>query len=378
MARLECALADSVLREQAETPLLSIVIPAYNRPEELSLTVASIGDQLTGGLEKRVEMLISDNASDLDTREAILALVARYPTLSYMINARDEGGFFNYFAAPWRARGHYTWVFGSDDVLLEGGVAHVVDLLESQQPSFLTLNKQVANADLSKIVWANANSVPDRRFDKFLDLFCALGVNQLAFISAQIEKTGTARAIDPERYLRTDSRHPHVASYLEKHHNASCYYSSATHLVHRIENSPLLDYHAGNFYDYAVTLPRLLQEIAAEVGAPADMFERITGHKRISDYDPPQVTFVDSIFENILRAMHFGRHMTVGHQRSLEAALVHCRYDRLAQFAEIWKFNQSLVQMERRLKDAEGALGNARKAALATSEMFTRSTHPEP
>lgn len=374
MPPLECALSDSLLRPQDEPPLLSIVVLTHNRLDELILTVSCLGDQLVDGLEKRVEIVISDNASDAGAQQAIRALADRYPSLSYMFNARDEGGFFNLFAAPWRARGRYTWVFGSDDILMEGGVAHVVRLLDEQAPSFLTLNKKLANSDLSQMLWNEANTIPDRRFDSFIDLFCAVGVNQLAFLSAQIESTEAARSIDAERFVRTESRHPHIAAFLKKHADKPCYYSSATHLVHRIGNSPILDYHAGNFYDYAVTLPRLLQEVGAEVGAPDDLFERITGYKRITSYDPPEVTFVDSILENILRSLHFGRHLTVGHQRSLEAALAYCREDRLAQFAEIWKFNLALVDQERQVKDLEAGLAASRQAALQTSEIFTRPT----
>lgn len=373
-APLECALADSWMKPQEQPPLLSIVVLTHNRLEELLLTLSCLADQLVEGLEEKVEIIISDNASDQETRDAIKAMAERYWPLSYMINERDEGGFFNLFAAPWRARGRYTWVFGSDDILLEGGVAHVVELLEKEAPSFLTMNKKLANADLSQMLWTEANTIPDRRFDSFIDLFSAVGVNQVAFLSAQVESTEAARTLETERFLRTESRHPHIGAFLKKHAHKPCYYSSATHLVHRIGNSPILDYHAGNFYDYAVTLPRLLQEIGAEVGAPDDFFERITGYKRIADYETPQLTFVDNIFENVLRAIHFGRHLTVGHQRSLEAAFAHCRPDRLQQFAEIWKFNLNVVDHERRVKEAEGSLTNMRRAALSTSEIFTRPT----
>lgn len=376
MSKLECALADSLIRPITETPVLSIVIPTYHRPAELIVTVQTIADQLVDGLERKVEIVISDNASDVTTVETIRTLAERYESVSYMINARDEGGFFNFFAAPWRARGRYTWVFGSDDVLLEGGVAHVVETLEREAPSFMTLNKKVANATLSALVFEEMNTIPDRRFDSFIDLFCAVGINQLAFISAQIESTDAARKLDPELYLRTDSRHPHVAAYLEKHAHAPSYYSAANHLVHRIDNSQLLDYNAGNFHDYATTLPRLLLDTAVKVGAPLDLFERITGHKRINDYKTPDVTFVDTIFENMLRALHFGRHMTMGHRRVLEAALAHCRPDRLRQFAEIWTFNNALLDMEKRQKEEAQALTNARQKALNVSDVFSRSTKP--
>ncbi|WP_426030571.1 glycosyltransferase family 2 protein [Caulobacter sp. DWP3-1-3b2] len=376
MSKLECALADSVIRPFAQEPVLSIVIPTYERPAELQLTVQSIADQLKEGLEEKVEILISDNASGPDTNGMIQALADRYPRLSYMVNARDEGGFFNLFAAPWRARGRYTWTFGSDDVLLEGGVASVVSILEREAPSFLTLNKRAANADLTEVLYPLLNTVPDKRFDSFIDLFCAFGLNQLAFISAQIESTQAARALDPEPYLRSDTRHPHVAAFLEKHAHAPAYYSRANHLVHRVGNSQTIDYNGGNFFDYAGDLPRLLADVAAKVGAPFDLFERANGHRQVQSYGPPEVTLVDTIFENLLRALYSGYHLTMGHRRSLEATLAHCRPDRLQQFAELCTYSNTLAQLANRKTEATQALAEARQKALNASEMFSRSTKP--
>jgi glycosyltransferase involved in cell wall biosynthesis len=376
MSKLECALADSQIRPVAAEPVLSIVIPTYNRHTELQLTVQSIADQLKGGLEDKVEILISDNASGPETIGMIQALAERYPRLSYVINARDEGGFFNLFAAPWRARGRYTWTFGSDDVLLDGGVASVVSILEREAPSFLTLNKRAANADLTQVLYTALNTVPDKRFDTYLDLFCAFGVNQVAFISANIESTQAARALDAEPYLRTDSRHPHVAAFLEKHAHAPAFYSAANHLVHRVENSQTIDYNGGNFFDYGSTLPRLLLEVAAKVAAPDDLFERINGHRQVTSYGAPGVTFVDTIFENILRALYSGYYLNLGHRRCLESALAHCRPDRILQFNEIWAFTHTLQQMEKREKEAAEALAKGRRSALDASGMFSSPSGP--
>jgi hypothetical protein len=374
MSKLECPLADSLIRPISQEPVLSIVIAPHHRAAELQLTVQTIADQLHDGLEDKVELLISDNASGSETVDVIRALAEHYPRLGYTLNARDEGGFFNFFAAPWRARGRYTWVFGSDHVLLDGGVASVVSILEREAPSFLTLNKRAANADLTKALYTSLNTVPDRRFDSFIDLFRAFGVNQLAFISAQIESTEAARKLDPEPYLRTDSGHPHVAAYLEKHAFAPSCYSAANHLVHRVETSPMLDYEAGNVFDYGATFPRLLIEICEKVGAPKDLFERTSGHRKATSYDPPEVTFVDAIFENILRGMSAGQYLNVGHQRALESMLVHCRPDRMAQFAQLWTYSQRLITLERNVKAAQGSLDFAQKTALETSRMFTQST----
>ncbi len=372
MYQLDCPRSESLFRELAEPPVLSVVVPTYNRPAELIVAVSSVADQLTGGLERKAEIIVSDNASGPETLEVIRALAEKYPMVSYLVHARDEGGFFQFSAAPWRARGRWTWVFGSDDALAPGGIAHIVGLLEREQPGFLALNKRVANAELTQVLNPSANTVPDRRFDSFLELFCALGINQFAFISGNIELTDAARRIDPEAFLTADTRHAHVAAYVEKHARAPAYYSAANHLVHRAENSLVLSYHPGNFFDYGVTLPLVLQQVALRIGAPADLLEQVTGEKNISSYDPPRITYVDAMLENILRATAFGRYLNDSQRYGLERILGACRADRLAQFGGIWNHHQNLRALEHAADQAKTALEQARRTGLEASAAFAR------
>jgi glycosyltransferase involved in cell wall biosynthesis len=370
MPKLDCPVVESVFRPVDEAPVLSIVIPTYNRATELIVAVSSLAEQLTDGLENKVEIIISDNASGAQTVEVIKALAEKFPSVSYLIHARDEGGFFQFFAAPWRARGRWTWVFGSDDALMPGGVAHIVGLLEREEPGFLGLNKRVMNSDLSQLLNAAANSVPDRRFKGFTEMFCALGINQFAFISGNIELTEAARWIDPRFYLTADTRHPHLAALLEKHHASPAYYCSEAYLIHRVENSPMLDYHSGNFFDYGVTLPCVLAEVACKIGAPADLFERVIGDKSAQAYAPPTTTYVDAMLENILRGLAFGKYMTVGQRYRLEEILTSCREHRLGQFAEVWKLHQHLAHLEGVSARAKAELDQARQASHQASRAF--------
>jgi glycosyltransferase involved in cell wall biosynthesis len=373
MAKLECALAEADLKPWDQPPLLSVVIPSYKRVGELKLAVDSFVTQMTGGLQSKVEIVLSDNASGGDTLELIRAMARERAEISYLVHARDEGGYFNMFAAPWRARGRYTWVFGSDDVLLDGGLGSVVTMLEAENPAFMTLNKRAAHADLSGLVWERANTIPDARFDSFADLFAAVGVNQLAFLSCQVESTERARKLDATRYLSTNTRHPHVAAFLEKHHDGLCLYNSANQVVHRLNNSLLGDYHAGNFFDYAAALPVLLWEVMDKVGAPKDLFERVTGHKRVANYDPPQLTFVDTMFENALRAAHFGHYLAASHRYVLEQALNHCRPHRREQFDQICELSRRLQELEHRSKITQAELEALREHALQSSALYARS-----
>jgi glycosyltransferase involved in cell wall biosynthesis len=367
----ECALSDSLIRPLDQEPLLSIVIPTFNRPNELILTVQCIADQLKNGLEKKVELLITDNASDAETQSVIRALADRYPVLNFMFNAENQGGSFNVLIPAWRARGGYTWVFGSDDVLLDGGVDHIIGLLERESPSYLLVNKKVANSDLSELLIDNMHTVPDRRFETFFELFCTFGLSQMPFISANIEKTEIARSIDFKKYVQMPSAHPHLVGYLEKYAFSSAYYSSASHLIHRINNSlHVQDYHTHNFFDYAVSLPLHLTEAAQKIGLPLDFLEMATGQKNITSYDKSRITMVDGIFENILRAASGGVVLDHAQRSALEDALAHCQPHRLAQLSEVFEQARTVLTLQQQVAHAETFLDNYKSILMHLSQNY--------
>lgn len=358
---LDCRIAESLLKPLSQPPVLSIVVPTYNRTPEMIMTVESLASQVTDGLESKVEILISDNASGPDGQAAIRALAERFASVSYMFNAADQGGYFQLFSACWRSRGQWTWIFGSDDLLLPGGVAHIVGLLEREAPSFLTQNKRIGNLDLSKEMVSSVNGIPDRRFANFIELFCGVGIHQLAFLSGSMERTEAARKIDPTPYLEAGTLHPHLLSFFEKHHNQPCYYTSANYLVHRSHNAQLNEYMSRNFKDVGRTLPILMMQIGRKFGAPADFLDRINGSRKIDNYQEPRITFVDNMFENMMRAIATEKFITLNEKYAIDNILKHCRPGRLETFSKIWRINEEKriisgdLNTRRRILDAEWA-----------------------
>ena len=367
----ECALSDSLIRPLDHEPLLSIVIPTFNRPNELILTVQCIADQLKNGLEKKVELLIIDNASDAETQSIIRALADRYSVLNFMFHAQNQGGRYNAVVPAWRARGRYTWVFGSDDILLDGGVEHIVGLLERESPNYLLINKKVANKDLSELLTDNMHTVPDRRFSTFFELFCTFGLSQMPFISANIENTEIARSVDFQKYESMPTAHPHVVGYLEKHAFASAYYSSASYLIHRINNSlHIQNYHVHNFFDYAVNLTLHLTEVARKIGLPLDFLEMATGQKNLFSYEKSSITMVDGIFENILRAASGGMVVDHAQRGALDDALAHCQPHRLGQLSEVFEQARTILTFQQQVTDAEVCLSNYKNILLQLSRNY--------
>lgn len=337
---MECRVAEARLKPLDQRPVLSVVVPTWERVPEMVMAVESLACQLTDGLENRVEIIISDNASGPEAQSAIRALADRFPSVSYMMNAENQGGIFQLFAACWRSRGEWTWTFGSDDLLLPGGIAHIVSVLEGQQPDFLTMNRKVCNADLSVEIYAELFGIPDRTFKSFADLMCAVGFHQVAFLSASLERTDRARAIEPWKYLKIDTQHQHVLGYLEKHKQSKSCYSCETHLVHRTQNSHFHDYYSANLRDIGWVTPIAIMDRQDLYGIADDFFEKINGDGRINSYGPPKFTFVDEMFRSMLNAIGRGVFMRFPERQSIKDILSHCRPDRGARFQDIWLLNE--------------------------------------
>jgi hypothetical protein len=352
MSELTCAIAESRIKPRASAPLLTLFMPTHNRVPEMVKAVESLAGQLNGGLEDKVEILISDNASGPEGLEAIRALADRFETVSYMVNAVDQGGHFQVYAAPWRARGTWTWVFGSDDLLDPGGVASVVGRLEADNPGFLTMDKQIWDRGLSRRLYATANGIPGRTFNGFIDLFKGVGLHQVGFLSASLEKTEAARRIDPMRYLTADTLHNYTIAYFEKHQHSKCVYIPDAPVVRRLDNSLISDYMGVIVADVGMHLPVLMADLARPFGFTHEVFEEVNGSRFIDSYDPPKITLVDNIYEYLLKAIASGRPISFFHRAAFENMSLSWRPHRRRQFDDIWAMNETLRRSTEAINDA--------------------------
>jgi abequosyltransferase len=117
-----------------DRPLLTIAIPTYGRAPFLRELLACLQPQLAA--QPKVELLISDNASPDDTAEVVREFQRSGLELRYLQNEINIGPDANFLQCYEQAAGRYVWVFGDDDLLLDGGLATVVDLLEHESPDY--------------------------------------------------------------------------------------------------------------------------------------------------------------------------------------------------------------------------------------------------
>jgi hypothetical protein len=126
-------------REQNDTELLlTIAIPTYNRARYLRELLSVLFDQLI--TERRVELIVSDNASPDETP----ALVEEYQKRGLQIRSvRNEvniGPDANFLQCFEMARGKYFWLFGDDDIIVPGGISHILSLLAMDDYALVYVN----------------------------------------------------------------------------------------------------------------------------------------------------------------------------------------------------------------------------------------------
>lgn len=106
-------------------PLVSIVIPVYNRREILFESVESALSQGYGNFE----VVISDNCSNDGTWEECVRCYNSDTRVVLVRNSENIGPVPNWLSAVRAARGTYVKILFSDDLLLSGCLEHLVSML---------------------------------------------------------------------------------------------------------------------------------------------------------------------------------------------------------------------------------------------------------
>jgi glycosyltransferase involved in cell wall biosynthesis len=122
-------------------PLLSICIPTYNRAHYLKDCLDSIVCQFDDQeVYARVEVVISDNASEDNTGNLVKEYQKRFNNIAYYRNETNVLFDPNVFNSVEKASGIYCWYMGDDDAILNGGIKTIVDYLRKNEVSVLTVN----------------------------------------------------------------------------------------------------------------------------------------------------------------------------------------------------------------------------------------------
>lgn len=119
--------------------LLTIAIPTFNRSAKVARAVRMFIQQIEKArLTGSVGILVSNNASTDDTAAVMESLAATWPHgLEFVTQPANLGLDGNMAFLFEHCRSRYMWLFGDDDLPLEGAVERVVTVLRDVQPQLL-------------------------------------------------------------------------------------------------------------------------------------------------------------------------------------------------------------------------------------------------
>lgn len=135
--------------ENSNNPVLSICIPTFNRSVFLIECLESVLESAKG-YESRIEIIISDNASNDETTNVAAKYVEKFCFIRYNRNVEnviDE----NFFIAARLAKGKYVWIFADDDKMEKNAVAVVMAQIQKEY-NLIILNYSMWDKYFKRII----------------------------------------------------------------------------------------------------------------------------------------------------------------------------------------------------------------------------------
>ncbi|SOE51547.1 Glycosyltransferase involved in cell wall bisynthesis [Fibrobacter sp. UWT3] len=132
-------------------PLLSICIPTWNRAKILSTSLNSFREQLTSIDSSEIEIFVSDNASDDDTPQVVQSFIDQGLPITYSRNPENVGAARNFLKCMQWASGKYIWLLGDDDLLKDGSISYILDLIQHGDYGLIHLSVVKSDDDSSEI-----------------------------------------------------------------------------------------------------------------------------------------------------------------------------------------------------------------------------------
>jgi glycosyltransferase involved in cell wall biosynthesis len=122
---------------------LSLLLPTYNRPENVEKLLFFLNEELDivdiKGYE--IEFILGDNSSDNETQRVCLeSTLYGKGFLSYVKNESNLGLIGNVVNLINNSKGSYSWVLGDDDYYHRGILKKVYELVELDIYSFIFIN----------------------------------------------------------------------------------------------------------------------------------------------------------------------------------------------------------------------------------------------
>jgi Glycosyl transferase family 2 len=108
-------------------PLISIAVPAFNRPDELEACLDSVVQGIENTGTERVEVWVTDDRSTVDRAVEIAhSFAQRHSFIGFRANAENLGLERNLIQSCTPCRGRYIWILGNDDLVHPEGLGAIL------------------------------------------------------------------------------------------------------------------------------------------------------------------------------------------------------------------------------------------------------------
>lgn len=121
--------------------LLSIAIPTFNRSKSLKRLLHVLSSEIKG-YENLIEVIVSDNGSNDDTRIVLDQFLSHSFPLRTIHHPKNLGMDHNFFSCFKQVRGSYIWFIGDDDLPVAGFITKLLDVLQHETPDLFYLKSK--------------------------------------------------------------------------------------------------------------------------------------------------------------------------------------------------------------------------------------------
>lgn len=189
--------------------LLTIAIPTYNRKRLLRRALESVIPQLS----PKIEVLVSDNASDDGTDEMI---AEDFPMVRYIKNGSNKGWDYNFLQCYREARGKYVILLGSDDRFAADSLNYLTDFLEKNDCDLIFMNYRFYDVTKKEVYFKDGEWI--KNFKDKQDIvtsdrsqFMKYADHAITFISASVVKKSLLLGVrEPEHFIGTNFMHTYI------------------------------------------------------------------------------------------------------------------------------------------------------------------------
>ncbi|WP_020168555.1 MULTISPECIES: glycosyltransferase family 2 protein [Methylotenera] len=180
--------------------ILSIAIPTYNRANWLKLCLDELLPQVIA-VGNNVDVTVYDNASPDNTAEVVQTYLDSGLSLNYVRNAENIGSDRNIAQCFNFAKGRYVLILGDDDVVLEGALRKLTDLLSAGNYGAVFISAYGYNNNFKKEK-PKQSVVKPLAFESN-NAFVEKCATNAAFISSLVINRNSMMGIDANQFVGT-------------------------------------------------------------------------------------------------------------------------------------------------------------------------------